>query len=86
MRGRVKERVKVAEAPKAEGCRHYWVIDVANGPASGGQCKYCGAKKEFLNAFPEFNPLKKKTNPLAMPKMPEVEGEKEEDKESLVSG
>ncbi len=86
MKGRVK--VKVAEQPRAETCRHYWVIDVANGPASRGECKYCGTKKDFLNAFPEFNPLKRKSHsPLTMPRMPEVEPEEEEkDSESLVSG
>jgi hypothetical protein len=84
MRGRVKERVQVAEAPIQGTCRHYWVIEVANGPASRGVCKYCGAKKEFLNAFPEFNPLRKRNNPLAMPKIAKVKVAK--DKKSLVSG
>ena len=85
MRSRVKVKEREAEQPKPTECRHYWVIDVANGPASQGECKFCGTKKEFLNAFPEFNPLKKKTNPLNMPKIAKVEPE-EEDDESLVSG
>lgn len=85
MRGRVKVKERVVEQPKIEACRHYWVIDVANGPSSEGECKFCGVRKEFFNAFPEFNPLKKRANPLAMPKIPGVEG-KEEGNESLVSG
>jgi hypothetical protein len=46
MTTKIKERVKAAE-PQKETCRHYWVIEVANGPASQGQCKFCGTKKEF---------------------------------------
>ena len=58
---------------KEHDCHHFWVIDVANGPSSLGTCKYCGEKKEFLNAFPVFNPLRKSANPLALPKLPEIE-------------
>jgi hypothetical protein len=60
-----------------QNCHHFWAIDVANGPASLGKCKYCGEKREFLNAFPSFNTLRKNTNPLALPKIPEVEIDKE---------
>ncbi|MFQ5875684.1 MAG: hypothetical protein ACE5JL_18050 [Dehalococcoidia bacterium] len=43
------------EEQKAKGeCRHYWIIETANGPTSEGVCKYCGAEKEFLNSLPEF--------------------------------
>ncbi len=74
MGGKVKEKVKAR--PQKEPCRHYWIIEVANGPASQGQCKYCGVKKEFFNAFPEYNPLKKNANPLGLP---ELSGVKVED-------
>jgi len=47
MKQKVKERIE--EKPAEEQCHHYWVIEVANGPGSRGQCKYCGARKEFLN-------------------------------------
>lgn len=67
MRGKVKGKVK-AQTQK-EPCRHYWIIEIANGPVSRGACKYCGATKEFLNAFPELNPLKKNSNPLALPRL-----------------
>jgi hypothetical protein len=70
MNGKVK--VKVKTQTQQEACRHYWVIEVANGPVSRGQCKYCGASKDFYNTFPEFNPLKKGHNPLKLPEMPAV--------------
>jgi hypothetical protein len=82
MSEKVQERVK-AQLQK-EPCRHYWVIEVANGPASRGQCKYCGARQEFYNAFPESNPLKKGANPLKLPELPAVEVD--EDSKSLVTG
>ncbi len=62
------------EKPKKDvpNCHHFWVIDVANGPSSLGKCKYCDEKREFLNAFPTFNPLRKSSNPLTLPKIPEM--------------
>jgi hypothetical protein len=71
MRNRVKERV-VAK-PAENECHHFWVIEVANGPKSRGECKYCGAVKEFYNAFPDFNPMRRSANPLTFPKLPDVE-------------
>lgn len=75
MKQRVKERIE--EKPAQEQCHHYWIIEVANGPTSRGECKYCGEKREFLNAFPAFNPLKRSGNPLSLPKLPDVEIEEE---------
>lgn len=75
MKQKVKERIE--EKPAEEKCHHYWVIEVANGPTSRGECKYCGETKEFLNAFPEFNTLRRSGNPLRLPKMPEVEIDEE---------
>jgi hypothetical protein len=70
MRGKVKEKVSVQ--PQKETCRHFWVIEDANGPVSRGKCKYCGIRQEFYNAFPEFNALKKGNNPFNLPKMNDV--------------
>jgi hypothetical protein len=70
MNKKVKE--KVLAQPRKEACHHFWVIEVANGPASGGVCKFCGEKKEFFNAFPEFNPVKKAGNPFNLPKLGQV--------------
>jgi hypothetical protein len=88
MSGKVKEKASVQT--QKEPCRHFWVIEVANGPASRGQCKYCGVKQEFFNAFPEFNPLKKGTNPFNLPKLTGTEAaadvKEEDDSKSLVPG
>ncbi|OGO06658.1 MAG: hypothetical protein A2Y92_05245 [Chloroflexi bacterium RBG_13_57_8] len=77
----MKERVKTKTEEKmkapVETCHHYWVIEVANGPKSIGKCKYCDEAKEFLNAFPEFNPMRRRNSPLDLPKLPEVELDKE---------
>jgi hypothetical protein len=76
----MKKNVKVIEQEKEateQKCHHFWVIDVANGPCSVGKCKFCGEKKEFMNAFPTFNPLRKNSNPLTLPKIPDVEIDKE---------
>ena len=74
-------KTKVAVQEKVEKqtpqCHHFWVIEVANGPSSRGSCKYCGEKKEFLNAFPTFNPLRKGPNFLNMPTLPKVEMDKD---------
>ena len=80
----MRQRVKVAENTKEkkeeqtekQACHHYWVIEVANGRSSFGTCKYCGEKKEFLNAFPTYNPLKK-GNLFQMPKLIHVKVDKD---------
>ena len=77
MRERTKETRKPSAEKEKPTCGHYWEIEIANGPSSIGKCKYCGETKEFLNAFPTFNPLKKNSNPLALPKIPDVEIDKE---------
>ncbi|OGO29895.1 MAG: hypothetical protein A2Z29_05700 [Chloroflexi bacterium RBG_16_56_11] len=74
MKQKIKERIE--EKPSTGECHHYWVIEVANGPTSFGECKHCGVKKEFLNAFPDFNPLRRSSNPLALPELPAVEVDK----------
>ncbi len=72
-----KIKIKVEDKPKEELCHHYWVIEVANGPKSLGKCKNCGETREFFNAFPDFNPMRRKGNPMDLPKLPEVEIDKE---------
>ncbi len=86
MKERTGEKVKVQVQVqlKPEQCHHYWVIEVANGPSSQGKCKYCGLKKEFLNAFPEYNPLRKGKSPLSLPELPEVEVA--EDSKTMITG
>ena len=73
---RVKTAVEEKVQKEENKCHHFWVIDVANGPSSLGKCKICGEKREFLNAFPTFNPLRKSTNPLALPRIQEMKVDK----------
>jgi hypothetical protein len=75
MRDKVKDSVK--EKDNGEECHHFWKIEVANGPKSIGVCKYCGEYREFLNAFPDFNPMRRNSNPLELPEMPDVEVDEE---------
>ena len=77
MRQRIKEKEKLSENKEKATCHHFWVIEVANGPKSVGTCKNCGETREFLNAFPTFNPLRKNGNPLALPKLPVVKIDEE---------
>lgn len=47
-----KKRVATTEeCVVKQKCRHYWIIESAEGPVSKGICKFCGARKEFNN-FP----------------------------------
>ena len=73
MKQRMKEKRNLRGKKEKQKCHHYWEIEVANRPSSLGTCKYCGETREFLNAFPTFNPLRKNGNPLALPKIPDVE-------------
>jgi hypothetical protein len=77
MRQRVKTEERVEEKTEKQACHHFWVIEVANGPSSIGTCKYCGETKEFFNAFPTYNPLKKNGNPFKLPKLIKVEIDKD---------
>lgn len=70
MRHRVKEEIE--DKATEDQCHHYWIIEIANGPKSRGVCKYCGETRDFLNAMPDFIGLKRKPNPLDLPRMPKV--------------
>ena len=75
MKHKIKERkdVEAIEEDTYENkCPHFWDIEAANGPRSRGVCRRCGETREFFNAFPDFNPLKRRHNPLNLPKMPDV--------------
>ncbi|MFC1990549.1 hypothetical protein ACFLU9_00150 [Chloroflexota bacterium] len=65
-----------------EGCRHCWIIELANGPTSEGVCKFCGAIKVFLNSIPDYSSMAKgNASPLGLPKMPDVEFDKERNRQ-----
>ncbi len=36
-------------------CRHFWLIESANGPTSHGVCCLCGAERDFPNSISEDN-------------------------------
>ena len=46
-----KVKEKTEEHVAQEECRHYWIIESADGPTSKGVCRFCGAEKEFFNSF-----------------------------------
>lgn len=74
-------RYKLKEAsrePVTEGkCRHYWLIESANGPTSRGVCKFCGAEKEFYNWWPEFTFLRRNIDIFELPDSPDIESGRE---------
>jgi hypothetical protein len=51
MRQEGKNKQRVLRRAK-EICRHYWKIEVADGPRSHGVCQYCGEARYFLNYIP----------------------------------
>jgi hypothetical protein len=77
MKQRVKVTQKKEEKKEPAQCNHFWVIEVANGPSSIGTCRNCGETKEFFNAFPTFNTLKKGHNPFNLPRLAEVKIDKD---------
>ena len=57
-------------------CHHFWIIEIANGPKSRGECKYCGEIKDFHNSIVDFRDPRRKGNPLKLPKMSKVKLDK----------
>jgi hypothetical protein len=50
----------VLEKPTGRNtCQHHWLIEPANGITSNGICKYCGARKQFLNIIQDVVPDQK---------------------------
>ncbi|MFQ6122917.1 MAG: hypothetical protein ACE5LA_07690 [Dehalococcoidales bacterium] len=58
-------------------CRHYWLIETANGPTSRGVCKFCGAEKDFYNSWPGYTFLKRNTDVFELPDSPEIGSDRE---------
>ena len=80
MKQKIEERNEenvLEEELSEDTCPHFWDIESANGPSSRGTCRRCGETKEFFNAFPKFNPLKKNNSPMNLPKMPDVKVDQE---------
>ncbi len=76
-------RYKLKEVPRKavteSKCRHYWMIESANGPASRGVCKFCGAEKKFYNSYPSLTILRRNTDVFELPDSPDIEPDREGD-------
>lgn len=77
----MRQKANEAEKNKMEEdqCHHFWVIEIANGPKSRGECKYCGETKIFHNSLASVaavNDPKRKVNLLELPKMSKVKLDK----------
>ena len=85
MRDKVKNTLvkdKPEERVAEDECRHYWIIAIADGSTSIGVCKFCGAKKQFLNSMPEqSNMVRHHANPFDLPEMSSVEFDEEQRKQ-----
>jgi hypothetical protein len=72
-------KYKLKEAPqksaKENECRHYWVIEDAEGPTSRGVCKFCGAEREFYNSWPDSGSVGRDTRVLELPDLLNAESE-----------
>ena len=79
MRHKMKNTIeeKLEEVRDDNGCNHFWVIEIANGPRSRGKCKFCGESKDFYNSITDINDPKRKSNFLKLPKLSKVKLEKE---------
>jgi len=76
MRQKIKD---VSEKHISEDeCLHHWVIEIADGPTSRGVCKICGAEKEFINSMPDYTAPKREKNVFALPELPDIDFDKEE--------
>ena len=50
-----RNTTRLAEFIMAE-CKHYWVIEAANGPVSAGVCQRCGEERGFRNSADTMTP------------------------------
>jgi hypothetical protein len=79
---RNRNDVKEKQSAVQTACRHYWVIETADGPTSRGICKICGAEKEFYNSWSAYSYIGKEAqNVFNLPNMLEDKKEDEEEKE-----
>ena len=58
-------------------CRHYWVIEAADGPVSRGVCRFCGEEKEFQNSWIGSSYMGKDAKVFDLPDMLDSEEEEE---------
>ena len=62
MRQKYEEVIEetIEETEDENRCNHFWVIEVANGPKSRGECKICGESQVFYNSITNLNDPKRK--------------------------
>jgi len=75
MRDELKEANIKPEQEKE--CRHYWIIESAQGPTSRGVCKFCGAEREFCNSWPGFSYAGKDARVFDLPELFDAKSEDE---------
>ncbi len=73
----VREKVMESTQTPLEECKHYWVIESADGSTSEGWCKSCGARREFFNSLPDAIVVRRNTSFL---NMPELEADKKQNR------
>ena len=75
MRYKLKE---MPREPEVKGeCRHYWMIEGARGPISRGVCKFCGAEREFHNAWLDSTSVGRDSRIFELPDLLDAESDKE---------
>lgn len=50
---RVEPAPVILETQPVVRCRHYWIIEPAQGPVSQGKCQTCQEVREFQNSIVE---------------------------------
>jgi hypothetical protein len=60
-----QNKQQTATPQRAAVCRHHWLIDPPSGPTSHGQCRLCGAEREFSNFDDRLTWSEPPTSPAA---------------------
>jgi len=75
----MRNRNNMKEKPPAvtTTCRHYWVIEAADGPTSRGVCKFCGEARVFNNSWTNSGYGGKDARVFDLPNLLDIEEEEE---------
>ena len=76
---RNRNNVKEKNSAVKIDCRHYWVIEEADGPISSGVCKICGEKRKFHNSWMGSSYGGKDARVFDLPNMLDDEEEEKQD-------
>ena len=69
------EAVEQLETKIKRDCAHYWRIESPDGLISKGECKLCGAEKEFCNSWTDSTFPSKKNSIFYLPELTDIEPE-----------